>query len=143
MMMRMNTQGAKTFEQQVYMPKNRLLAFLFLFSFPAFNNQKCDLAGLKNMIHLVLWLWVSFAWLWREPCISDHNLNLEYSARVFWQSENLCLWLYSCWYYENVVIVFIVVNDYDNLYDNLKTKLNEILSLRFFIYWELSFFMHN
>jgi len=53
MMRRKKTQGVERFEQQVYPPKKEFVFFPFLFSFPAFNNQKCDLVGLKNMNALV------------------------------------------------------------------------------------------
>ena len=41
-------------------------------SFPAFNNQKCNLVGLTNMNALVLWLWTSFAWPWGESFVFAH-----------------------------------------------------------------------
>ena len=40
-------------------PKKSLLSFLFYFHFMLSIIKKCDLAGLTNMMHLVLWLWVS------------------------------------------------------------------------------------
>jgi len=37
-------------------PAQKEFAFFpFIFSFPTFNNQKCDLVGLKNMNALVSW----------------------------------------------------------------------------------------
>jgi len=53
-----------------------------------------------------------------------HKLILGYIENMPWSCENLCLWLYSCLCAKNVVIVFIVINDYGMVYDNLKKPKN-------------------
>jgi len=35
-----------------------------------------------------------------------HKLFLGYIESMTWSCENLCLWLYSCLYAKNVIIVF-------------------------------------
>jgi len=123
-LMRKKTQGAKRFEQQAYPPRKKFAFFPFLFSFPAFNNQKVWFGWFDKYDALGFMTLSVFAWLWWEPFMFAHKLILGYIERMTWSCENFCLWLYSCLYAKNVVIVFTAINDCGIVYDNLKKPMN-------------------
>jgi len=146
-MMRKKTRGAKRFEQQAYPPKKKsLFSFLFYFHCLLSIIKKCDLAGLTNMMHLVLWLWVS---------LHDFDENHLYLL-ISWFWVTLRVWrglvktcACGCTHVCMLKLLLLFLPRLMTMawcmttLRKQRTKPGEILCLRVYIYWVLPLLTYN